>query len=166
MTFASATQFHVFLPWGQCQFSKQVVCCRTDGALHSTNLDYRGNQPGHTTDVPCPGATVPRSGLWSRLRGGGRARGRVQQRPRGVPPGEDSAALRVQRPGPRLQPIAAMNRGSTLHPEHRARHKHLMCPVTRQLGRGLSLELQTKIIERFPNISQSRRRPLLGPSPG
>ena len=127
-------------------------------------LDYCRNQPGHTTDLRCAGAAVPRTGLWSRLRGGGRARGRVQQRPRVVPPGEDSAALRVQRP--RLQPIAAMNRGSTLHPEHRAWHKHLMCPVTRQLGRGLSLELQTKIIERFPNISQSRRRPLLGPSPG
>ena len=65
-------------------------------------------------------------------RGGGRARGRVQQRPRGAAPGEDSRALRLQRP--RLQPIAAMNRGSTQHPEHRTRHKHLMCPVTRQLG--------------------------------
>ena len=28
------------------------------------------------------------------------------------------------------------------------------------------LELETKVIQRFPNISQSRRRPLLGPSPG
>ena len=28
------------------------------------------------------------------------------------------------------------------------------------------LELQRKVIQRFPNISQSRRRPLLGPSPG
>ena len=28
------------------------------------------------------------------------------------------------------------------------------------------LELQTKVIRRFPKILQSRRRPLLGPSPG
>ena len=28
------------------------------------------------------------------------------------------------------------------------------------------VELETKAIRRFPKISQSRRRPLLGPSPG
>ena len=31
---------------------------------------------------------------------------------------------------------------------------------------GHKVELETKVIKRFPKISQSRRRPLLGPSPG
>ena len=31
---------------------------------------------------------------------------------------------------------------------------------------GDKVELETKIIRRFPKISQSRRMPLLGPSPG
>ena len=67
MTFAPATQFHVYLPWGQCLFSivdsvlnvKALVGtlnqekallgafsvivktgCGTDGALHSTSRDH------------------------------------------------------------------------------------------------------------------------------
>ena len=31
---------------------------------------------------------------------------------------------------------------------------------------GDKVELETKVIRRFPKISQLRRRPLLGPSPG
>ena len=31
---------------------------------------------------------------------------------------------------------------------------------------GNEVELETKVIRMFPKISQSRRRPLLGPSPG
>ena len=31
---------------------------------------------------------------------------------------------------------------------------------------GTVVELGTKVMRRFPKIAQSRRRPLLGPSPG
>ena len=34
------------------------------------------------------------------------------------------------------------------------------------VGRPLVVQLETKVIRMFPKISQSRRRPLLGPSPG
>ena len=39
-------------------------------------------------------------------------------------------------------------------------------PATSSRSRAAILELQTKVIRRFAKISQSRRRPLLGPSPG
>ena len=38
-------------------------------------------------------------------------------------------------------------------------------PQAAQPGVPLVVELETKVIRRFPKISQSRRRPLLGPSP-
>ena len=34
------------------------------------------------------------------------------------------------------------------------------------VGEGEGIQLETKVIRMFPKISQSRRRPLLGPSPG
>ena len=45
---------------------------------------------------------------------------------------------------------------------------HAQQEVLRGVERHLPpvLELQTKAMRRFANISQSRRRPLLGPSPG
>ena len=39
-------------------------------------------------------------------------------------------------------------------------------PGTRDISNTLTIQLQTKVIRMFPKISQSRRRPLLGPSPG
>ena len=37
--------------------------------------------------------------------------------------------------------------------------------VARDYNAVTVVELETKVIRRFPKISQSRRRPLLGPSP-
>ena len=42
--------------------------------------------------------------------------------------------------------------------QHAAHHRHLITTT--------AIQLETKVIRRFPKISQSRRRPLIEPSPG
>ena len=53
-----------------------------------------------------------------------------------------------------------------LHPCQHPPHTRLQRPEVAQSAGELPLELETKVIQRFPKISQSRRRPLQGPSSG
>ena len=71
----------------------------------------------------------------------------------GLEPGVD-ARLAVLRAG--LPPGDDPHLGGALVPVHPQRPARVT----------LALELQTKVIRRYPKISQSRRRPLLGPFPG
>ena len=68
----------------------------------------------------------------------------------------------------------ASGRGSSRHQGGRYQDYHQLGGAEgggrhrqdRQTQDGSRLELQTKVKQRFAKISQSRRRPLLGPSPG
>ena len=63
MIIALASQFHVYLPWGQCPFSPSrgllhvKTDCETDGSFYSTKQDGTLVEPTRLTDTygHCPG---------------------------------------------------------------------------------------------------------------
>ena len=76
---------------------------------------------------------------------------------------------RIENQRPLTPPMVSCYMKRTIS-DYNSRHNNLGCIV--QLGNWQAIpwkcvqELEMKIIRRFPKISQSRRRLLLGPSPG